>query len=1194
MLETFLSLPSREAKTSTIAASIADITQHASDQNYELRVAIALVPDPLDSQIGATFDQSINALERGASAVGWLRDRHWLPWEDDAAATAQQKIGQADQRSGTAHAAHEDPLHIREPGILLFRSDADGHRRCLALLLVGESHIYGISPEAFKVALRLTSLFHAERVKREPSFAARIDILGPTFSGTAESIRISLRSLCRETPAISLEPLHFLSGSATSSSVAGTLRDAINPNCGLSTVSFRSTVVPDALALAAATQYFKTQLGWYSSEIALLTESDSVYGLRNDDSSGWRLLLPVPSGIGDVRTALEKTRADLEAAPPSRAVRLLPLALALRLDNVGTPIDVVRSFAPLSAPINELNVNQLVATLARNRIRHVGLFLTDVRDKLFFAERLKAYAHSVSLFTFESSLLYTHARVYPFLRGMLVVASYPLASETQYFLRPAESSTGHVPEARLQFSSDAEEGLYNATVLLLGDGKLTSTGSPLADYVESAHDRRRGPAIWISTVGADKLIPVAAITQYDRLWQPAGASEATIATIAAAPANMAPPCQRLPSDVRGFAGRLASSTPFQYLSYVAGFLVILLYANCWAGFGPHGEEWRHRLRTNPVLRPLVRSTPSERHQWYALMTGFITLTTVLWVALGSIYLLPFIVRRRLGVAFTDQDSRWPSFQRWQEHIANVVITVLPVLTVLIVLAASIVVWRLARGLIDSGALPVVLEDANTRQAADEEPAELIPRRGSSLRLIAVLLTATVVSLCVWSAHSFLRAPHHEADAMLRFLFRFLRITGGPGNLSPFLGPFLICVGLLTIMAFQLRRLHIRDSWRPSTGFYGQFASADPVVGTASSLFREVDRIIREPVPSTLWLWIPLAVIAFPLLLITVMWLEPVSEPHSWGYVFAACFSLLLLAVVASFTRFLSLWYAVKRVLQRYNQSFMAELFKGFQNEVEWGPMRAFGDRRRQSYATLLNLGRRLRRICDRADSDLLELQLKPNGGMVGIRSLADRIDILLADALRAQAEGWAEKERSARVAAQRRFDIVSARFHNIIATTLRQAAVSQTSAAAGNLALPEDLARELREFVTLHAIGFIRYVFSQIQNSLWSATTGVFILLLGVAAYHFQPQRAVYVLIWSVVVIMAGWTIYVFADMERDTILSKIGDSTPGEVSVFKGGLFGRAVAYAGAPLITLVLTQFPDISQPLRGWLEPLLRLFQ
>ncbi len=59
------------------------------------------------------------------------------------------------------------------------------------------------------------------------------------------------------------------------------------------------------------------------------------------------------------------------------------------------------------------------------------------------------------------------------------------------------------------------------------------------------------------------------------------------------------------------------------------------------------------------------------------------------------------------------------------------------------------------------------------------------------------------------------------------------------------------------------------------------------------------------------------------------------------------------------------------------------------------------------------------------------------------------------------------------------------------------------------------------------------------------------------------------------------------AQAERDPILSRITNTTPGKLS---GGFFVKIAGYLGVPLITVLGSQFPSWGRFLFSWIQPLL----
>ncbi|MEM7583542.1 MAG: hypothetical protein AAF560_09205, partial [Acidobacteriota bacterium] len=93
---------------------------------------IATVPDTLDSQFSRELDLTVGALRRGLEALGYVMDRHALPWSLEG--------------SPSKH-------HRHQPGLLFFRRSEAASFRTLAVFLVGESPTSGTHDGALQQAL---------------------------------------------------------------------------------------------------------------------------------------------------------------------------------------------------------------------------------------------------------------------------------------------------------------------------------------------------------------------------------------------------------------------------------------------------------------------------------------------------------------------------------------------------------------------------------------------------------------------------------------------------------------------------------------------------------------------------------------------------------------------------------------------------------------------------------------------------------------------------------------------------------------------------------------------------------------------------------------------------------------------------------------------------------------------------------
>jgi hypothetical protein len=458
--------------------SLKEIVAAAKATDYDLRFMVALVPAPPDPRL----DQALEAIQEGFAhsesshtippRPDYLIDRVWLPWTgaDAALVRSAQKA----------------------PGLMLFRG---GDPRSLALVfLVAEATKTGIQKGAFKSALDLIA--ELQEVSIEPDVA----ILGPSFSGSMESLRLAIqgwRSGREGRPGLKLKAA---SGSATAKDLEEVFRDM--------DVSFCRTVLPDDLLHDEAFAFLSTQMGWDLRRVALLTESDTAYGQKflttetheqTERGPGPAhqsiVLIPFPSHISDVRSAVEvQEKAQAQTPAVENPLQANHPVLDLDLSTRETSTEIVPTFSPITTYSNDLRLSNLMGTIAREGIRYVGIVATDVKDKLFLAEQVHRMAPDVVLFTFDNNLLYAYPQVAETTDGMLVFSSSPLFTQGAPWL-PA-STEDRRRTLRQQFSGEFQQGVFEAVRYLLGARPVPA------------------PRTWISAVGNGSLWPIARLADH--------------------------------------------------------------------------------------------------------------------------------------------------------------------------------------------------------------------------------------------------------------------------------------------------------------------------------------------------------------------------------------------------------------------------------------------------------------------------------------------------------------------------------------------------------------------------------------------------------------------------------------------------------------------------------------------------------
>jgi hypothetical protein len=141
---------------------------------------IAIVPDPLQTNMAFMFDREIDSLIEAASEKHFQSSYYWLPWPATETNTPMR------EQIATNHEKSE-----REPGLILFRSvSTDQKQACkdppstLYVFLVGETPTTGIDGEKMQKALR----YRHDLAQLTGYHEDHLSVIGPNFSGSAASL----------------------------------------------------------------------------------------------------------------------------------------------------------------------------------------------------------------------------------------------------------------------------------------------------------------------------------------------------------------------------------------------------------------------------------------------------------------------------------------------------------------------------------------------------------------------------------------------------------------------------------------------------------------------------------------------------------------------------------------------------------------------------------------------------------------------------------------------------------------------------------------------------------------------------------------------------------------------------------------------------------------------------------------------
>ncbi len=473
---------------------------------------IATVADPIDSGFGYTFDTTLQALRLGVERdLGeqdgrFYRDRRWLPWDD---------------REGSAEKAaeSEECRHVM-PGVVLFRGGDSLRRRILVLLLVGETPTTGLHVTAMMKALaishRITDIGKGCLTSQKQTDTR---IVGPSFSGSAQSLRSALERYAEQSPGWSRK-IEVTTGSASGSALKRTLTQSVlNPGSKATPieVSFSSTTAAESTVQCTYLRFLHYTLGYGSRDgsprtelpgVALLHESGTEFGASlaggtADCPFSPSLDVSFPARISDLRDAYEDMdKKDVENSEQAAIARRTSLAVSLRERR--RALTAESEVSPKTTFAQDVALGNVLGAISRSAVRHVGVQATDVADAIFLSRRIRDIAPDVRLAFFASDVLLTHSAFRRDLNGSLVITPYPFLGSTDI--------AGYFPSRFRQhqgFENGASLGIFNAM--------LAARGANVEQLVEYTYTAEV-PAlpIWVTAISNGNLVPISLSPNQDQ------------------------------------------------------------------------------------------------------------------------------------------------------------------------------------------------------------------------------------------------------------------------------------------------------------------------------------------------------------------------------------------------------------------------------------------------------------------------------------------------------------------------------------------------------------------------------------------------------------------------------------------------------------------------------------------------------
>jgi len=157
---------------------------------------------------------------------------------------------------------------------------------------------------------------------------------------------------------------------------------------------------------------------------------------------------------------------------------------------------------------------------------------------------------------------------------------------------------------------------------------------------------------------------------------------------------------------------------------------------------------------------------------------------------------------------------------------------------------------------------------------------------------------------------------------------------------------------------------------------------------------------------------------------------------------------------------------------------------------------------------------------------------------------------------------------------------VHARRHSENEESLHELALHAGPVADANLAI-----RLAEEFVAIRYLSLIRAVLVNIRHLVTFVSSAFVLSMVAWNSYPFKPREWIDMGFTGLLIILGVTTVWMFAQMYRDTILSRITRTTPNELG---GEFYVRVVMFGALPLLTWLAYQFPSVGSLILKYVQP------
>src|ERR1017187_9903682 len=1142
----------------------------------EMNFAIAIVPDPVHTHLSLFFDRTMDAIQQGAQQAHWIFDRATMPWD------SQQHSESVDFRIRLQQADYQEDKEDL-PGLMIFRRDSpEKLNESLFVFVVGETPTGGVNKEQFRAAVGLVGSFaNAKKFSEKKP----LHIIGPTFSGSLYSLA---QLIGTAVPSQYFSRVVIRSGTVSSWNTTQWFENCFERQKpeGMPVVDFATFQQSDRYMLRKFIEFEKRR-GYAPDKIAVLAEDETAYGNREfpagpsakasqqspcstdhpvkaPEEAGLQkdenlvLQLYFPRDISQLRSAYQQgLQTQTSSSADSYQVHT---TLPLNLQDTGSDDDSVQHYAHSQTPLSQESILLgIIAAIREHHIQFVVLQATNPMDTVFLSGFLKkSYSEARVVATPADLLLSRDADDVSLLHGVMALTTYSLLpgvkDEIALPASLAETRISHI------FPSAYAAGTYNATLSIITcidapsipECARSSDFLPVARYAEYGWPLLAGtksvfkeeqpplrPVVWLAVLGRYGFWPVAILEDGTFTAGDVHSSPKPITTVASDPSAPLPPHRKF-------------EPPWPFFWTVVCGVVLLLTVLYWVllRYGSISLATSSAMTLLAPVKDPCRSALIAVAGWL-LLTAMLLLIwpCVAWVS-----------------------TKVSSSAQWK--LAGVI------LAAAIVAAAHC--W-------------VCVQELRRRKPKKEDGKDFV----FTFILVAALLVVSFVLLYL--------LPGHSQNS---FLYRYVHLTSGVSPLLPLL--CLLAAGLWWAW-FSLSGLALLDKRHPRLPLDDDLPEAVPPGHTAAAIYRPTwpsetwgEKVVNiaRPCAQTHRVYGP----ALALLAVGVLGLnygQPLLslETRHFEWTYGIALGGITLALFGTLFRLLVIWMECRRILTVLDHFPLRRAFAGL--NFTWEPFWRLGGVRWQDLYRLVS--RQLETL------EHLKREIEPVAGdqavdelVATIKTTAKSQDKMLSVFARAKGS----RSEATPTLEEPEFSNSCICCYKDLQETMAKACAAAlkylqprwwedegliVSEIACGLDVNKDkdedvpdlpLATRLAErFVALVYLNFILSVLLRMRT-LTITIGGLYIfLLLSVNSYPFEPKVALRSAAIFMLMFIVGMVGYVSAQVHRDSILSLVTQTKPGELGV---AFWVRMGSFVALPLISLLVSQFPTLNNALFSWLEP------